>query len=182
MMKPLYVPKENSFLAKLFLWIGSLVLLPVMIYFTLNIGNFLFIDYINLLIHEGGHGVFKVFGGFIYTLGGTLMQIIIPSMFIVFYFVKKTKFGAQAFLVWLGQNLFNISVYAADARAHKLPLLGGNKVYHDWTYILNKLGLIEYDQLIGDVFVFLGLAAFVVALIMPLLIQEEKRVEIKLDL
>ncbi|MDP2037392.1 MAG: hypothetical protein Q8L04_08410 [Ignavibacteria bacterium] len=182
MMKPLYVPKENSFLAKLFPWAGSLVLLPVMIYFTLNIGNFFFIDYINLLIHEGGHGVFKVFGGFIYTLGGTLMQIIIPFMFIVFYFVKKTKFGAQAFLVWLGQNLFNISVYAADARAHKLPLLGGNKVYHDWVYILNKLGLIEYDQLIGNIFVLLGLAAFVVALIVPLLIKEEKQVELNLNI
>ena len=182
MMKPLYVPKENSLLSKVFPWIGSLVLLPVMIYFTINIGNFLFIDYINLLIHEGGHGVFKVFGGFIYTLGGTLMQIIIPSMFVVYYFVKKTKFGAQAFLVWLGQNLFNISVYAADARAHKLPLLGGNKVYHDWTYILNKLDLIEYDQLIGDIFVFLGLAAFVIALIVPMLLTEEKRVEIKIDL
>ena len=182
MMKPLYVPKENSLLSKVFPWIGSLVLLPVMIYFTINIGNFLFIDYINLLIHEGGHGVFKVFGGFIYTLGGTLMQIIIPSMFVVYYFVKKTKFGAQAFLVWLGQNLFNISVYAADARAHKLPLLGGNKVYHDWTYILNKLGLIEYDQLIGDIFVFLGLAAFVIALIVPMLIKKEEQVELNLNL
>lgn len=181
-MKPLYVPKENSVLAKLFPWAGSVVLLPVMIYFTLNIGNFLFLDYINLLIHEGGHGVFKVFGGFIYTLGGTLMQIIIPSMFVVYYFVKKSKFGAQAFLVWLGQNLFNISVYAADARAHKLPLLGGNKVYHDWTYILNKLGLIEYDLVIGNIFVSLGLAAFVVALIVPLLIKDKQRIEIDLKL
>ncbi|KAF0143105.1 MAG: hypothetical protein FD122_63 [Stygiobacter sp.] len=181
-MKPLYVPKDNSLNAKLFPWIGSLVLLPVMIYFTLNIGNFLFIDYINLLIHEGGHGVFKVFGGFIYTLGGSLMQIIIPSMFIVFYFVKKTKFGTQAFLVWLGQNLFNISVYAADARAHKLPLLGGNKVYHDWTYLLNKLGLIEYDQLIGNIFVLLGLVAFVVVLMVPFLIKNEKSVELNLNI
>ena len=182
-MKNLYVPKENSFLEKLFPWIGSLALMPVMIYFTLSIGNFLFIDYINLLIHEGGHSVFKVLGGFIYTLGGTLMQIIIPSMFIVFYFIKKQKIGAQIFLVWLGQNLFNISVYAADARAHKLPLLGGNKVYHDWTYILNKLGLIEYDQVVGNVFVFLGLAAFVVAMIVPLIIKsEEKQIDLNLNL
>ena len=181
-MKPLYVPKDNSLSTKLFPWIGSVVLLPVIIYFTVNIGNFLFIDYINLLIHEGGHGVVKVFGGFIYTLGGTLMQIIIPSMFVVYYFIKKTKFGAQAFLVWLGQNLFNISVYAADARAQKLPLLGGNKVYHDWTYILNKLGLIEYDQLVGNIFVLLGLAAFVVALIVPLLVKAEKSVELNLNI
>lgn len=181
-MKNFYHPKEDSALEKIFPWLGSILLLPLMIYFFLNIGNYLLIDYLNLLIHEGGHGIFKIFGKFIHALGGTLMQIIIPSMFIVFYFIKKQKLGAQIFLVWLGQNLFNISVYAADARAHKLPLLGGNKVYHDWTYLLNTVGLIEYDKLIGNVFVFLGLAAFIVAIVVPLLIKKQAQTEIDLGL
>lgn len=73
-------------------WLGTFFLLPVIVYLILHIGNFLFIDYLNLLIHEGGHGVFKIFGGFIYTLGGTLMQIIIPSMFVIYYFLTKKKF------------------------------------------------------------------------------------------
>jgi len=59
----------------------------------------------------------RFFRKFIFTLGGTLMQIIIPSMFIIFYLIKKKKFGTQIFLVFLGENLINISVYAADARA-----------------------------------------------------------------
>lgn len=181
-MKNFYHPKKDSAQEKIFPWLGSLLLIPVMIYFFLNIGNYLLIDYLNLLIHEGGHGIFKIFGKYIHALGGTLMQIIIPSMFIVFYFIKKQKFGAQIFLVWLGQNLFNISVYAADARAHKLPLLGGNKVYHDWTYLLNTVGLIEYDQLIGKVFVFLGMAAFIVAIIVPLLIKNQTLAELDLEL
>lgn len=181
-MKNFYHPKEDSALEKIFPWLGSILLLPLMIYFFLNIGNYLLIDYLNLLIHEGGHGIFKIFGKFIHALGGTLMQIIIPSMFIVFYFLKKQKLGAQIFLVWLGQNLFNISVYAADARAHKLPLLGGNKVYHDWTYLLNTVGLIEYDKLIGNVFVFLGVAAFIVAIVVPLLIKKQAQTEIDLGL
>lgn len=181
-MKNFYHPKEDSALEKIFPWLGSILLLPLMIYFFLNIGNYLLIDYLNLLIHEGGHGIFKIFGKFIHALGGTLMQIIIPSMFIVFYFRKKQKLGAQIFLVWLGQNLFNISVYAADARAHKLPLLGGNKVYHDWTYLLNTVGLIEYDKLIGNVFVFLGVAAFIVAIVVPLLIKKQAQTEIDLGL
>ncbi|MFA7418486.1 MAG: hypothetical protein WCZ90_02280 [Melioribacteraceae bacterium] len=182
-MRRFYQPKENTTLEKIFPWLGSILLLPVMIYFFLNIGNFLLIDYLNLLIHEGGHGIFKIFGKFIYALGGTLMQIIIPSMFIVFYFVKKQKIGAQIFLVWLGQNLFNISVYAADARAHKLPLLGGNKVYHDWTYLLNTVGLIEYDKLIGNVFVFIGVMSFVVAFMVPWLVKVKKiKVDMELDL
>lgn len=179
-----YAQKENSIFEKIFPWLGSILLFPVMLYFYFNIGNYLLIDYLNLLIHEGGHGIFRVFGDFIYTLGGTLMQIIIPTMFIVYYSIKKIKIGTQIFLVWLGQSLFNISVYASDARAQKLPLLGGSKVYHDWTYILTKLDLLEYDKLIGNVFIFLGLSAFVVALIIPLLIktENEKTVDLNLDI
>ncbi|KAF0151256.1 MAG: hypothetical protein FD143_2111 [Ignavibacteria bacterium] len=178
----IYTPKENSFLAKNISWLGSLLLLPIMLYFYFNIGNFLLIDYLNLLIHEGGHGIFRAFGDFIYTLGGTLMQIIIPTMFVVYYFIKKRKLGAQIFLVWLGQNFFNISVYTSDARAQKLPLLGGNKVYHDWAYMLNKLEIIEYDKLIGEIFIYLGLAAFCIALLVPMIIKKEKRINIDLNL
>lgn len=163
-------------------WLGTFFLLPVIVYLILHIGNFLFIDYLNLLIHEGGHGVFKIFGGFIYTLGGTLMQIIIPSMFVVYYFLTKKKFLTQIFLIWLGENFFNISVYASDARTKKLPLLGGNKVYHDWNYLLSKTGLLEYDLLIGKIFIALGLICFLVVLFIPIIIKNEKPVNLDLNL
>lgn len=154
------------------LWIGSLILLPLMIYYTINAGKFTFIDFINLLIHEGGHGIFKIFGKYIYTLGGTLMQIIIPGMFIVFYFVKRKRFGVQVFLVWLGENLFNISVYASDARAKALPLLGGHKVYHDWNYLLSEINMLEYDQIIGALFFGTGIILFILSFFMPLIIND----------
>lgn len=163
-------------------WLGTAVLLPIVIYYTINKGQFTFIDYINVLIHEGGHGVFKIFGKFIYTLGGTLMQIIIPSMFIVFYLITRKKAGAQIFLVWLGENLMNISIYAADARAQKLPLLGGNKVYHDWTWLLSQTGLLEQDQLIGNIFYGTGILIFLIALLLPLFLREEKLARINLNL
>jgi hypothetical protein len=163
-------------------WLGTFFLLPIIVYLILHIGNFLFIDYLNLLIHEGGHGVFKIFGGFIYTLGGTLMQIIIPSMFVVYYFLTKKKFLTQIFLIWLGENFFNISVYASDARSKKLPLLGGNNVYHDWNYLLSKTGLLEYDLLIGKIFIALGLICFLVVLFIPIIIKNEKPVNLDLNL
>ncbi len=174
------LPKE-SFLEKFWPWLGSILLFPVMIYFILNIGNYLLIDTLNLLIHEGGHGVFKIFGKFIYTLGGSLMQVIMPSMFIVDYIINKNKIGAQVFLVWLGQNLFNISVYATDARAQILPLLGGNRVYHDWHYILGELGLLNYDKMFGEFFVFLGIVAFLIALFVPLFIKDYKPADLNLN-
>jgi hypothetical protein len=156
----------------LFPWIGSIILLPVIVYYTINGGKFTFIDYLNLLIHEGGHGVFMIFGKFLYFAGGTLMQIIIPGMFVVYYLMKRQRFGAQLFLVWLGENLLNISVYASDARARALPLLGGNKVFHDWNWLLRQTGLLDYDSLVGALFYLLAIAVFLTALILPLFLKE----------
>jgi len=157
-------------------WIASLLLLPIMIYYTINAGKFTFIDYINLLIHEGGHGIFKIFGKYIYTLGGSLMQILIPGMFIVFYIIKQKRFGAQVFMIWLGENLINISVYAADARTKALPLLGGHKVYHDWNYLLSEINMLEYDQTFGAIFFSAGIILFVLSFFMPLFIKNNKTI------
>ena len=74
-MKNSFQQKKSGIFEDLKPWIGSVVLLPIMIYFAINRGEFTLIDYFNLLIHEGGHGVFKIFGKFIYTLGGSLMQV-----------------------------------------------------------------------------------------------------------
>lgn len=172
----------NEIKIKIKNWLGSIIILPVVVYLILSIGKFHFIDYLNLLIHEGGHGIFKIFGGFIYTLGGTLMQLIIPSMFIVYYFVNKKKFLAQIFLVWLGENLINISIYIKDARTKQLPLLGGNKVYHDWNYLLSKINLLEYDQLIGDIVIIFAIISFLIALLVPIFLKNEKPVNLNLDL
>ncbi|MCX6169602.1 MAG: hypothetical protein NTX65_09685 [Ignavibacteriales bacterium] len=181
-MKDYNPPTQKSFWQSISAWTGTIVLTPIVIYYTLNAGSFTFIDYINLLIHEGGHGIFKIFGKFLYTIGGTLMQIIIPSMFIIFYFIKKKRFGTQVFLVLLGENLINISVYAADARAQKLPLLGGNKVYHDWNWLLRETGLLEYDSYVGHFFFGLGVLMFVYALLIPLQMREKKHVTIPLGI
>lgn len=181
-MTQFYQTPQNDFWKSFLPWMGTIVLLPVVVYYTLNGGRFTFVDYINLLIHEGGHGIFKIFGKFIYTLGGTLIQIIIPGMFVVFYLLKKKKFMAQLFLIWLGENLINISVYAADARAQKLPLLGGNKVYHDWNWLLRETGLLEYDYAVGYFFFGLGVIMFLAALLIPLFVMEHKHVNISLNL
>ncbi len=163
-------------------WISYIILLPLIYYLIKNDGRILLVDYINLLIHEGGHGIFKIFGKFIYALGGTLAQILIPGMFVVFYLIKRNKIPAQISLIWLGQNLINISIYASDARAQMLPLLGGKKVYHDWNYLLRETGLLNYDQEVGLFFYSLAILVFVFSIALPLLQKNYKPAQIKLDL
>lgn len=164
-------------------WIGSIVLIPVVFWLIINAGQFIFlIDHFNLLIHEGGHGIFKIFGSFIYTLGGTLMQIILPLLFVYYFVSHRQKFGTQISLVWLGQNLMNISIYASDAQERSIPLLGGNKVYHDWHFLLGRTGLLEYDNEIGLGFYIIGIIVFVIALVIPVIIKDYQETNLNLDL
>lgn len=153
-------------------WIPSIIILPIAAYWVLNRGEFGLLDNIDLVIHEAGHFFFSLFGKFIYTLGGTLMQIILPSIIAVFFFRNNYRTGVQFGLLWLGQNFINISVYATDARAQKLLLLGGNKVYHDWHYLLGEIGLLQYDHIVGYTFLGVAVIIFAVAVLMPLLIHD----------
>jgi hypothetical protein len=153
-------------------WIPSVIILSIATYWVLNRGEFGLLDNIDLVIHEAGHFFFSLFGKFIYTLGGTLMQIILPSIIATFFFRNNYRTGVQFGLLWLGQNFINISVYAADARAQKLPLLGGNKVYHDWHYLLGEIGLLHFDHIIGYSFLAVAVIVFAVAVLIPLLIHD----------
>ena len=153
-------------------WIPTVIMLPIMIWLIMNRGTYTWIDNADLVIHEAGHFFFMLFGKFIYTLGGTLMQILLPSLIIWYFWRNSYRTGAQVGLLWLGQNLINISVYAADARAQALPLLGGNKVYHDWTYLLGATNLLQYDIEVGYAFFGISIIIFVIAVILPLIFQE----------
>jgi hypothetical protein len=153
-------------------WIPSVIILPLALYFTLTRGQYGIIDNADLVIHEAGHFFFSFFGKYIYTLGGSLMQILLPG-FIFWYFLSNYyRTGMQFTLLWIGQNFVNISVYAADARAQALPLLGGNSVYHDWHYLLSEIHLLEYDQEIGLMVYGIGMVIFLLAIILPLIIRD----------
>ncbi len=154
------------------IWLPSIIILPIALYWVLNRGDYGMIDNADLVIHEAGHLFFKFFGKYVYTLGGTLMQIILPSIIFYYFFRNNYRTGMQFSLLWLGQNLINISVYAADAQARSLPLLGGNKVYHDWNYLLSEIGLLQYDAEVGYVIFSIAIIIFIITLIMPLITQD----------
>jgi hypothetical protein len=152
-------------------WLPSVVMLPLMIWLVLNRGNYTWIDNADLVIHEAGHIFFMFFGKFIYTAGGSLMQVILPSIIAWYFLSKSYNTGVQVSLLWLGQNLINISVYAADARAQMLPLLGGSRVYHDWHYLLGELDILQYDAEVGYFIFGSAILIFLISLLLPLIIR-----------
>ena len=75
--KSLKKAKGDSFKDEIKRWIPSVIILPIALFWTLNRGNSGLIDNVDHVIHEAGHVFFSLFGKFIYTLGGSLMQVII---------------------------------------------------------------------------------------------------------
>ncbi len=148
-------------------WRVSIILLPFCVYHVLTRQDYGLLDNADLLIHEAGHFFFGFFGQFIRVAGGTFMQILLPSILVWHFLVHSYRTGAQIALFWLGHNFLNISVYAADARARLLPLLGGNRSGHDWHYLLGRLDLLEHDASVGHFFVALAIISFILLLIMP---------------
>jgi len=124
----------------------------------------------NLIFHEAGHVVFWPFGRFLMVLGGTILQLLIPVIcLLTFHFKEKDKLGFAFCLWWLGTNLMDVGVYAADARALRLFLITGGTGQevegHDWEYLLGRLNLLEHDLLIGGTFYLLGKALLVAGLV-----------------
>jgi hypothetical protein len=119
-------------------------------------------DSVDLPIHETGHLVFSPFGEFMQFLGGTLFQLIMPSVFAGYFWRGRDRHAASVALWWVAQNFWNISIYARDARAQELPLVGGGE--HDWAYLLGRLGWLGRDQSIGHGFWFFGVLLYFVAI------------------
>ncbi|MFQ5571016.1 MAG: hypothetical protein ACE5G0_15155 [Rhodothermales bacterium] len=146
-------------------WLPSLLLLPVCIHFLLRHGDDPVFNVLNLLIHEAGHLWFFIFGDFFHAAGGTLMQVLLPAALILHFRRYRVRLGMQIAFLWLGQNFLDISVYAADARSLQLVLLGNRK--HDWVYLLNRFGWLEYDQAFAFGFCFLAMLSFIALLVLP---------------
>ena len=120
------------------------------------------LDSVDLAIHEMGHLVFGPFGEFVGFAGGTLMQLLTPAAFVVYFARRADRHAATVALWWVAQNLWNVSVYVRDARSQDLPLVGGGE--HDWAYLLGETGLLAHDQAIGRAVHALGVVVFVCAI------------------
>ena len=132
---------------------------------AVNPKTYRFLDRVDLVFHEAGHLIFGLLGEFIGVLGGSLMQVLIPAIVTGYFIRYNQRWSGMVTLFWVGQSLFNVSVYVKDARAQALPLLGGEDVLHDWNWLLAKLHLLRWDQAIGALIYMAGLLAVVASVV-----------------
>lgn len=138
-----------------FLWIA---------YVPMN-GSFL--DNVDLPIHEFGHLLFRIFGEFIGIAGGSLFQVLFPAVFVGYFIWQRSYYSAAIVLFWVGQTLLNVWVYASDAVVMQLVLTSGftgsEGSFHDWNYMLDRLGLLGSTKTVAGIIRFVGTVTIIAA-------------------
>ena len=129
-----------------------------------------FLHMVLLPFHEAGHyAIFRWFGEFIMTLGGTLGQHLMPIVLGGALLLRRhDPFGAALFFWLLGFSTIDMAVYMYDAFDPKLMLLGGatgqESDGHDWQNLFGDLGLLRRARGIGLFFGVAGMAVMLAAL------------------
>lgn len=134
----------------------------------------IFIYFPNYLIHEFSHRFWCMFGEYWWCYAsGNGMETLVPLALCVWALhLRGGRYLLPPLLYWLASTLYAAGIYAADARASALPLTSSDmmtnyapgEIKGDWHYILQPLGLLDYDVFIGNILMFLGVFFLVIAI------------------
>jgi hypothetical protein len=131
-----------------------------------------FLDMFDLPVHETGHLLFRAFGEFMMIAGGSLFQIIVPAVFVGYFVWNEKYYSAAIVLLWVGQSILNVFVYAADAVVMQLVLTSGmtgsEGSFHDWNYLLTATGLINSTRTIAGLIRFFGTLTIIAAAVLSI--------------
>jgi len=126
-----------------------------------------FLDNVDLPIHETGHLIFRIFGEFMGIAGGSLFQVIFPAVFVGYFIWQRSYYSAAVVLLWVGQSILNVWVYASDAVVMQLVLTSGftgsEGSFHDWNYLLTATGLINSTKTVAGIIRFVGTVTIITA-------------------
>ena len=126
-----------------------------------------FLDMVDLPIHETGHLLFRLFGEFMMVAGGSLFQVIVPAVFVGYFYWHEKYYSAAIVLFWVGQSILNVFVYAADAVVMQLVLTSGltgsEGSFHDWNYLLTTTGLIGATKTVAGIISLFGTLTIIAA-------------------
>ncbi len=136
-MKPDYLK-----LAGLFIFGGYIVRA------ALNPAAWHLIDGVDLIFHEAGHALSMAFPYWLQIAGGSIFQVLLPLIVAAVSFIKRQYYTGSMVLLWAGQSLINVSVYAGDALRMQLPLISDG-AEHDWNYLLWYFGALRHTAAIA---------------------------------
>lgn len=95
------------------------------------------------------------------TIAGNGGETLVPSLCILFFLqLQGGRLLLPPLLYWCGTTWYDAARYVSDARASQLPLTSSDMITNyapgaikgDWHHILQPLGLLDYDLVIGQIF------------------------------
>lgn len=101
---------------------------------------------LTLVLHELGHLFFSAFGQTIMLLGGSVTQLLVPTLVALYLlFFQRDWFGLVVGFSWLSFSTFELATYVGDANKNQLALVGmGDKVLHDWDTLLTQWHVLNH--------------------------------------
>ena len=137
-----------------------------------------FLDNVDLPIHETGHLLFRPFGEFMMIAGGSLFQVIFPAVFVGYFVWQRQFYSAAIVLLWVGQSILNVWVYAADAVVMQLVLTSGftgaEGSFHDWNYMLDHLGLLGSTKTVAGIIRLAGTSTILISSVLSIYFSFQK--------
>jgi hypothetical protein len=146
--------------------VGAAIASAYFLYCAFTPRNWHFIDNVNLIFHEAGHTIFSFFGEFIKITMGSGFQVLLPLSIALYFFYTRQRYAGAITLMWVGQNLINVSIYAGDAIAMQLPLLGGDSVIHDWNWLLTYIDILNWTPVVAMTLNTVGFCTIVLGILL----------------
>ncbi len=97
-------------------------------------------------------------------LGGSALQVIVPAVCAGSFLWHGQRASFAVALFWTGESITDVAIYMADAPTRALPLLGGDGVMHDWSYLFSALGLLGWARPLAALTFGVGVLAILCAL------------------
>jgi len=162
-------PSSSIQTAHLADWIGTAILLPVCAHYVFRRFDITILDSLCMLVFDAGRLAFEVVGPALAHLGGAAVLVLLPLLLIWYFSSHGYCLGIQVFMFWLGQNLIFLSRTVAATEGRHSSLL--NRYEFDMHVLMSYLQLEHSIVLIEHTLFMLGIAIFLVLLVLPLYVR-----------
>jgi len=121
---------------------------------------------LNHRLHQLGHYAFGILGEEGAVLGGTMLPLFLPIIFMAYFLNRRDLFSMSICFGWFATVLFNVALFAADASKGDLiclmPLSG--REFQDWAWILERVNMVDHAHVVSMVLKLSGYFTMMVCL------------------
>lgn len=159
-MKPVNSYTRRALWLYLPLWLCFAYLLVQILGFQAGMPQNIVISgmyFIEFGVHEVSHLIAGFLPGILVAAAGSIGEITFTILIVIAALKARSYFAAIFGALWVTLAMNSVGRYMADARTQLIPLVGpSDQPIHDWFYVFNQLGWLQYDTVIGNIVRWIG--------------------------